>query len=121
GPVANALAMLGGPVFAAYFPSLSRAVATRDEDALRSLYHRASQLMAGHILPIGITLAFFSRDVLYLWTQDPTLAEKTHVVLTILLTGTIINGLMNIPYGLLLAYGWTSLPFYANLAAIAVL
>src|SRR6266513_1744295 len=66
----------------------------------RSLYHRASQLMAGLILPIGITLAFFSRDVLQLWTQDPPLAEKTHAVLSILLLGTIINGLMNIPYGL---------------------
>ena len=119
--VANALSILIGPVFSAYFPSLSRAVAMSDEEALRSLYHRASQLMAGLILPIGITLAFFSRDVLQLWTQDPPLAEKTHAVLSILLLGTIINGLMNIPYGLLLAYGWTSLPFYANLAAIAVL
>jgi len=41
--------------------------------------------MAGVILPTGITLAFFSREALYLWTQDPTLAEKTHVVLSILL------------------------------------
>jgi O-antigen/teichoic acid export membrane protein len=119
--VANALTMLIGPVFSAYFPSLSRAAAMGDEDALRSLYHRASQLMAGVILPIGITVAFFSRDVVQLWTQDPSLAENTHVVLSILLLGTIVNGLMNIPYGLLLAYGWTSLPFYANLAAIAVL
>jgi O-antigen/teichoic acid export membrane protein len=119
--VANALTMLIGPVFSAYFPSLSRAVAMKDEGALRSLYHRASQLMAGVILPVGITVAFFSRDVLQLWTQDPYLAESTHVVLSILLVGTIVNGLMNIPYGLLLAHGWTSLPFYANLAAIAVL
>jgi O-antigen/teichoic acid export membrane protein len=119
--VANALTILVGPIFSAYFPSLSRAVALKDEAALRSLYHRASQMMAGVILPVGITVAFFSRDVLHLWTQDTLLAERAHVVLSILLMGTIVNGLMNIPYGILLAHGWTSLPFYANLAAIAVL
>ena len=119
--VANALAMVIAPVFSAYFPSLSRAVAARDEETLRTLYHHASQVMAGLILPIGVTLACFSQEALRLWTQDPVLAQNAHLVLSILLAGTMVNGLMNVPYGLLLAYGWTSLAFYANLAAIAVL
>jgi O-antigen/teichoic acid export membrane protein len=119
--VANALTILIGPVFSAYFPSLSRAVALRDEETLRALYHRATQMMAGVILPVGITVAFFSREVLELWTQDAALAQNAHLVLSILLLGTVLNGLMNIPYGLLLAHGWTSLPLYANLVAIGFL
>jgi O-antigen/teichoic acid export membrane protein len=119
--VANALTIIVGPVFSAYFPSLSRAVALRDEQTLRTLYHRASQVMAGIVLPVGITVAFFSREVLHLWTQNPVLADNAHVVLSVLLVGSIVNGLMNIPYGVLLAYGWTSLPIYANLIAIVAL
>ena len=119
--IANALIMLIAPVFSAYFPSLARAVAMRDEETVRTLYHRASQVMAGLVLPVGVTFACFSYEALRLWTQDPILAENAHVVLSILLVGTMVNGLMNVPYALLLAYGWTSLAFYANLAAIAVL
>ena len=119
--VASALGTLVGPLYNAYFPSLSRAVASGDEALVASLYHRASQFMSMLILPVGILLALFSYEVLALWTQNATLAGHTHTLLTILLLGTLINGLLNIPYAVLLAYGWTSLPFYANLIAMAVL
>jgi O-antigen/teichoic acid export membrane protein len=119
--VANALTMLIAPVFSAFFPSLARAVAIGDGEALSNLYHRGSQLMAALLIPTGVMLFFFSREALELWTRSASLANNTHFILSILVVGTTVNGLMNIPYGLLLAHGWTSLPFYANLVAIAVL
>ena len=119
--VANSLNGLSAPVFAAYFPSLSRAVAVRDEGALRNLYHRGSQVVSGMLIPVAVTLSFFSQEALALWTHDAVLAEKTHIALTVLTFGTIFHGLMQIPYALMLAHGWTSLPFYANLVAIIAL
>ena len=38
-----------------------------------------------------------------------------------LIIGTALNGLMNLPYALQLAYGWTKLVFYGNIVAVIVL
>jgi hypothetical protein len=41
--------------------------------------------------------------------------------LSLLVIGTALNGLMNLPYALQLAHGWTKLTFYTNIAAVALL
>ena len=61
------------------------------------------------ILPVAIVVALFSYEILLLWTQNPTMAEKTHLLVSILICGTAINGLMNLPYALQLAFGWTKI------------
>jgi O-antigen/teichoic acid export membrane protein len=73
------------------------------------------------ILPVTAVIAFFSYEVLLLWTQNPTTAEKTHILVSILIIGTAFNGLMNLPYALQLAHGWTRLGFYVNLVSVVVL
>jgi O-antigen/teichoic acid export membrane protein len=39
---------------------------------------------------------------------------------TVLICGTAINGLMNFPYALQLAFGWTKLSVYKNVIAVMV-
>ena len=56
-----------------------------------------------------------------LWTQSPETAGNTHLLLSILVMGTAINGLMNIPYALQLAYGWTRLAFLGNFVSVLLL
>lgn len=73
------------------------------------------------ILPAALIAALFSRDLLLLWTQNPVTAENTHMLLSLLVIGTALNGLMHMPYALQLAHGWTSLAFYTNVAAVAIL
>ena len=56
-----------------------------------------------------------------LWTRNPVTVEHTHLLLSLLVIGTALNGLMNLPYALQLAYGWTRLAFYTNVAAVLLL
>ncbi len=56
-----------------------------------------------------------------LWTQSPVTAEHTHLLVSILVMGTAFNGLMNIPYALQLAFGWTRLAFLVNLVSVLLL
>lgn len=119
--VAGGLGQIISPVFSAFYPRLAQVVAKNDQVTEKALYHLGSQLMSVVLLPAGIVLAFFSREVLLLWTQNPAIAENTYLILSIVIIGTVLNGLMNIPYALQLAYGWTSLAFYANVIAIIVL
>lgn len=119
--VATALNNLVQPVFAGLFPKLSQVVFENDEKEVSALYHKGCQLMAVIVVPAALTLAFFSRDVLTLWLGNDTIVSNTHLLLSLILIGTLINGIMTLPYMLQLAYGWTKLSFYKNLVAVIVL
>jgi O-antigen/teichoic acid export membrane protein len=72
-------------------------------------------------LPVGILVALFAREILVIWIQNPITVANTHFLVSLLITGMALNGLMSLPYALQLAHGWTSLAFYTNLTSIIVL
>lgn len=119
--VANSLYYLIGPIFTAVFPRMSQLVRTKDQVQLVSLYHKSCQAMAIAIAPVAVVLAFFSKEVLMVWTQDPSIADKTHLMVSLLVIGTAMNGLMNLPYALQLAYGWIKLPLCVNVLSVIIL
>lgn len=119
--VAGGLVQLIVPIFAAFYPRLTQEVAHGNDESIRRTYHLGAQLMASIILPVGITLTVFSQEVLNLWTHNAQLAEKTHLIMSIVLVGTCMNGLMNMPYALQLAYGWTRLALMTNIIAASIL
>ena len=119
--VAMGLYRLIGPVSSAIYPRFTQLVALDNQKKLVLLYHQSSQLMSVLILPSAIMVAFFSREILFLWKQNPVTVGNTYLLLSILIIGTAINGLMSIPYALQLASGWIKLGFYMNLIAMLVL
>ncbi len=92
-----------------------------DQDGLKLLYHKSCQVMSVLILPVAIVVALFSYEILVIWTQNPVTAERCHLLLSILIFGTALNGLMTVPYALQLAHGWTRLTLYVNLVSILIL
>ncbi|HKR62336.1 MAG TPA: oligosaccharide flippase family protein [Thermoanaerobaculia bacterium] len=118
--VAASLYRLASPVFTALFPRFAQ-LAASGEESLVPLYHRACQSMAAIIVPIAVFVAFFSRELLELWTRSSVTARVASPILSLLILGTAINGLLNLPYALQLAYGWTRLSLAANATAVAIL
>jgi len=104
-----ALVMIVSSVFSIIYPRLSALVAQGDEQGIIRLYHGSTQLMAVLILPLAAVLALFSTDILQLWTRNFDVARHAGPIATLLVAGSAVNGLMNLPYALQLAYGWTSL------------
>jgi len=121
GVIAMSLYRLIGPVFSAVYPRFIQLVSLADHDELKQLYHKSCQFMSVLILPVAVVVAIFSYEILLIWMQNPVTAEKCHLLVSILICGTALNGLMNIPYALQLANGWTRLAFFSNLIAIIVL
>ena len=119
--VASVLASLVNPVHSALFPRLSQLVAGGSEAEISELYHKGCQLVSIIILPIAVTLVFFAEEILILWVGDPVIVRNTHMILSLLVIGTVINGLMTLPYTLQLAYGWTKLTLYKNIIAVILL
>jgi O-antigen/teichoic acid export membrane protein len=119
--VGGALANLTNPVFVAVFPRLTQIAKKNEPEELSRVYHTSCQIISVVLLPAAAVLALFSREVLTAWSGDPRLiAEASHVV-AIVAIGTACNGLMNIPYALMLAFAWTRLNAVANLIAILLL
>lgn len=118
--VASGLAMFIAPFFNAVFPHLTALVTRGDISRVVNLYHRATQLVAIVVLPIAVTIIFFAPEVLLVWTGDPNVAIESGLVVRLLVAGTALNAVMNVPYALQLAYGWTNLPLMVNLVSIAV-
>ena len=121
GVVAMSLYYLIGPVFSAIYPRLTQLVTLGDSSGLKKLYHSSCQLMSALILPVTAVIAMFSYEMLLIWTQNTLTAEKAYLLVSILICGTALNGLMNIPYALQLANGWTKLALYSNLIAVIIM
>jgi O-antigen/teichoic acid export membrane protein len=118
--LASGLYVVVSPVFSVLLPRFSRLVEIGDTGQLVRLYHGASQFLAAAVMPIAITGLFFSKQILFLWTHNRAVAANAYPVFSLLVAGNAINGLLNVPYAVQLAYGWTSLSLWTNVVAIAV-
>lgn len=118
--VANALMLLVAPIAQSYYPRFTELVTQHDEPNLITAYHQSSQLMNIMLVPVALMLIFYGETVLYLWTGDSALAHKSAPLVALLTLGTAFLGLMNIPYMLQLAYGWSAFAAKVNAAIVVV-
>ena len=119
--VAMSLGRLFTPIFFSIYPRFTQLVSIDDQDGLIQLYHKCSQFMSVLVLPVAIVVALFSYEIIFLWTQNQTTAERTHLLVSILICGTALNGIMHLPYALQLAFGWTRLSVLKNIIAVILL
>jgi O-antigen/teichoic acid export membrane protein len=119
--VATSLAGLFAAVFSSIYPRLTQLVSINDQNELKRLYHESCQFISVLILPPAIIIALFSKELLLLWTQSPIKTENTYLLVSIMICGTALNGLMYLPYALQLSFGWTGLSFFKNVIAVIIL
>ena len=119
--MATTLYRLVSPVYAATYPRLTNLVQMHSDEELARLYHKSAQLVSMLVLPVALVIALFSKDILLLWTRNAVTAEQTHLLVTLLVTGTAIHCMMFIPYALQLAYGWTRLALCINVVSVVLL
>lgn len=119
--VAMSLGRLFTPVFYSIYPRFTQLVSMGDQEGLKQLYHKSCQFVSVLILPIAIIIALFSHEILLIWTQNQATADKAYLLVSILICGTALNGLMHFPYALQLAFGWTRLSFFKTLIAVILL
>lgn len=119
--IAMSLGRLFTPLFFSIYPIFTQLASINNQDELKKLYHKSCQFMSVLILPVATIIALFSYEVILLWSQNPLTAEKTYRLLRIMVCGSALNGLMNFPYALQLAFGWTSLSVFKNIIAVIIL
>lgn len=118
--LAGGLYVIVSPIFAVVFPRLAELVSQDREETAAQFYEMSSQLMSVVLLPLAAVIALFAPEVLELWTRQPDIAVNGHVLLSLVVLGNAMNGLMNVPYAMQLAHGWTSLALWSNVVAIII-
>jgi len=109
------------PITQAYLPRFTELATQDNTDALIKIYHQGAQLINVLVIPAALTLVLFGDRLLLLWTNNPLLTENVTPLLTLIGIGTLLNGFMNMPYLLSLAYGWARFSVYLNLIAAILL
>jgi len=88
---------------------------------LADTYHKAAQLVSVFAGSAAIVFILFGETFLRIWTQNAVLAARTAPLLSLLMLGNLLNGLMWVPYQTQLAHGWTSLSVKVNVVAVALI
>ena len=119
--IADKLNNLVTPIVNALFPRFTQSISLNTIRPLIDLYHSASQLITLVVLPSALTIAFFSKEILYIWLSDIEVANNSYLLLSLLVVGTATSTLIALPYSIQLASGKTKLVFISNLVAISFL
>lgn len=119
--VAGTLYMLVSPITQAFYPRLCELHAQDNKAVLANTYHNSAQLVSVIAGSAAIVLMLFAETFLRLWTQDAELAMRVAPLLSLLMLGNLLNGLMHIPYMTQLAHGWTGLTIRINIIAVMLI
>lgn len=121
--LATGLYMVITPLFSVMYPRFSALVhgGAEQEGELARQYHAVSQLIALLLLPLAVMLGTYGQEVMYLWTGNQSLGIAGGVTLGLMVVGNACNGLMNMPYALQLAYGWSRLALWFNVSSSILL
>ncbi len=119
--VAGVLYILIAPITQAIYPKLCELHSREDEIGIAEVYHKGAQLVSVVAGSAAIVMILFAKSFLHLWTQDHDLAAHTAPLLSLLMFGNLLNGLVHMPYQAQLSYGWTSLSVKVNIIAVLVL
>jgi len=117
----GAFSVLIGPINQAWFPRLSQLYARNYHAGLIRSYHQGAQLVSVIVGSAACVMMAFAETLLKLWMQDDALAHQVAPLLSLLMLGNLLNGLMWIPYSTQLAHGWTGLGVRTNIVAVIII
>jgi len=113
--LASAIWMIITPFINALFPKLVHLHELNITRDIKKLFHHSSQLLSLLLFPVSAIFVFFSREILLLWTHDPSVAENSYLIVVFLVLGTMLNGTATLPSNCALAFGWPTLVTYTNI------
>ncbi|HEY5595073.1 MAG TPA: oligosaccharide flippase family protein, partial [Nitrospiria bacterium] len=109
------------PMFNAVFPRFSSLVSHQDTVSVADTFHRSAQFLSFVVAPMAGVLIFFSHDVLLLWTRSEAVASNAQLALSFFAFGTLMNGMVTVPYALQLASGLAWIALIVNALSVVVL
>ncbi|MBC7935318.1 MAG: oligosaccharide flippase family protein [Rhizobacter sp.] len=106
---------VSAPITQSYFPKFSAANGLNHLEELRKIYHQGCQMISVIVVPVTATLIFFSKNLIFIWTNNIMVTENTWIITAVYAYGSGLNAYMSLPYLLTLSHNWTKMGLYQNL------
>ena len=119
--VGTSLTLVVGVLGSVFLPKLTVIVARGRNIEIIDSFHTYNRLMISLVTPVGLFLAFYSREIIQVWMSNDVTSEKIWLAVTILSVGSIFNAFMVVPYYLMIAYGYTKFTIIQNVIASIIL
>lgn len=116
--IAGILFMLIGPVTTAFYPRLCELYSRREHVKFAATFHQAAQLVTILAGSMAIVVVLFAETLLFIWTRDAELANRSYLLVSLLMIGNLLNGLCFIPAQAMLAHGITVVGIKVNTVAV---
>lgn len=113
--------LLSNPIILAIFPKFTSLREMNKYKELIKLYHESCTIISSIITPIGLTIAFFSAEFIYIWTGSKIVSQNSATPASLLTLGQIIQVLTITPFYYALSHGKTKLLLYIQLLFIAII
>lgn len=102
---ASAVSIVSSPINSALLPRMTKLNTEGDEASVIYLYRNATQLLCIMTIPTALILAFFSEQILWVWTGNSAIAEKVAPTLMLYALGNGILAIGSLAYCLQFAKG----------------
>lgn len=102
---ASSIYILVNPIFNIAYPKFSNLVAQEKNVDLLGHYHMISRLLATMVFPTAMLAILLSKELITLWTGNIAIAVNVAPLVSFLVFGYALHGIMHMPYALMLAYG----------------
>lgn len=119
--VSGALYLIVAPVYNMAFSRFSAIVVAASSAVVLSSLRFYTRALAVVLLPIAMMIAVLSQEIIELWTGDKMLGESVGPIVSLLVSGAALNGVMSIPHALQLALGMTRVPLIVNGVLMSVI
>ena len=119
--IASSLCYFLQPIVSYYYPLFIRYIEENDMPSLNAAYISAHKLIFTIVTPAALSLIFFGKQMIFIWTADNSLAATCAPLVTLLTLGLLLNCFMSISFYVQFAYGYTKALLYQNMLSILLL
>jgi O-antigen/teichoic acid export membrane protein len=95
------------PIAVAILPRMTKMIAKNQKSELQELFHNYSFIIASIASTITLILFLYTKDFIYIWTNDLAISSEINYVSKVLLIGGLFLSLQYMPFHLAIANGHT--------------
>jgi len=118
---ANGILILTNPISNALIPRLTLLHSSKSDTEFRSLYRNGSQLTSVIAAAVVVFIAFFSNQILWVWSGNKDLATSMSLVLTLYVLGNGFLVASSFQYYVQLAHGQMKLHLIFNIVYLMLM
>jgi O-antigen/teichoic acid export membrane protein len=118
--LAMGILVLVNPISITLLPRFTALYSAGKSNEASTLFCKINLVVAVLVFSIMANMVFFSKQLIWIWTNDMELAQQAHVYLPIIAFSVAMLSLTTIPYNIAIANGYTKLNNQLGLISLFV-